>query len=230
MPDDRRARCFGWLVHLYTASGALVGFFALRAVLEERYREAFFWMIVAVAIDGTDGALARGIRVQQVIPEFDGTKLDDIVDYFTYVVVPAALLYRSGRLSAGGEWIAGAILLSSAYGFCRSDAKVGFYFSGFPSYWNVVALYLYAANLAPAANGGILLALSALVFAPIRFPNLSRIPKGRALTYVLLGVWAAMLLVLVGEVSAAPRRLLAVSLFFPIYYVGLTFWLGGRVI
>jgi len=106
------------------------------------YRMAFLLMVVAIAIDASDGALARLARVQETTPNFDGARLDDIVDYLTFVFVPALLLYRAGLLPAGwGGAVAATILLSSGYGFSATDAKTNDYFlTGLPSYWNIAAL------------------------------------------------------------------------------------------
>ena len=87
-----------WLVHIYTASGALAAFFGTLAMFDDRYRDAFLWMIVSTFVDATDGLLARAARVRQILPGFDGARLDDIVDYLTFVFLPVLLLYRAGTL------------------------------------------------------------------------------------------------------------------------------------
>ena len=90
-------RVMGWGVHLLTASGAVIGAWCLVAIHEGRYREAFLGMTVAVLIDAVDGPLARLARVKEVVPTFDGSKLDDLVDYLNYVVVPVIFPRRSPR-------------------------------------------------------------------------------------------------------------------------------------
>ena len=105
-----------WLVHLYTASGALAAFFGTLAVFNDRYRDAFLLMALATLVDATDGVLARAAAVKQVLPGFDGARLDDIVDYLTFVCLPALLLYHSGAVPQGwGIGVISAMLLSSAY-------------------------------------------------------------------------------------------------------------------
>ena len=130
-----------WTVHAYTGSGALLAFLATLAVFAGRFRAAFLWLFTAVVIDATDGWLARRVRVGDRLPHFSGPKLDDLIDYLTYVFVPALLLWRADLLPTHGSFgIIAAILLSSAYGFAREDAKTSDnFFTGFPSYWNVVA-------------------------------------------------------------------------------------------
>src|SRR5262245_41063744 len=98
---------FGWMVHAYTASGAVMALGMAVAVMHSRYRTAFFLMVAATAIDSTDGALARLTRVRQATPHFDGARLDDIVDYLTFVFIPTLLLLHSGLLPSG--WGGGVV-------------------------------------------------------------------------------------------------------------------------
>jgi phosphatidylcholine synthase len=134
-PASRLNLLSAWLVHLYTASGALCAFFGAVAVFADRYRDALLWMVVATAVDATDGLFARRVRVKERLPDFDGARLDDVVDYLTFVFLPALFLYRTGALPDG--WSGGVIsvlLLSSAYGFAAGDAKSSdHFFTGFPS-------------------------------------------------------------------------------------------------
>src|ERR1041385_7336533 len=110
-----------WGVHLYTAIGAPLGLVALVASGQGYFRLAFVCMTIATFIDSTDGMLARRIGVKQVLPQFDGARLDDIVDYLNYVVVPVVLAYQAGLIPAGfwGLMIASAPLLASGYGFAQ---------------------------------------------------------------------------------------------------------------
>ncbi|MBI3050769.1 MAG: CDP-diacylglycerol O-phosphatidyltransferase [Acidobacteria bacterium] len=219
-----------WLVHLYTASSALFGFLALTRIFYDRYREAFFWIAVTIAIDATDGLLARRARVASRLPHFDGAKLDDIVDYITYVFVPAFFVWHA--LLVPDRWsmlAAAAMLLASAYGFNRDDAKTTDYFyTGFPSYWNIVVFYLYVAGWSPAVNLLILLLLAAFVCVPIRYVYPSRTPVWRSLTVALGLVWGALMLVLLWQLPDVSRPVLWVSLVFPAYYLVLSLALDRR--
>src|SRR6266542_5379653 len=196
MPQASARPFFAWAVHGYTALGAVAAFGMTAAVFQGRYQAAFLLMVAATAIDGTDGVLARWARVKELTPAFDGARLDDIVDYLTFVFVPALLLYRAGTLPP--EWaglVVSAMLLSSAYGFAATDAKTeDHFFTGFPSYWNIVALYLYAARLPAIVNASILLVLGALVFVRIGYVYPTRTPVLRGLTIALCAVWGAMVL------------------------------------
>jgi phosphatidylcholine synthase len=219
-----------WAAHAYTALGAVAAFAMTSAVFQGRYQAAFLLMVAATAIDATDGVLARWARVKELTPGFDGARLDDIVDYLTFVFVPALLLYRAGTLPP--QWaglVVTAMLLSSAYGFAAADAKTeDYFFTGFPSYWNIVALYLYAAGLPPFVNAGVLLVLGALVFVRIGYVYPTRTPVLRGLTIALCAVWGAMVLLMILMLPDVPGLLLAASLFFPVYYVVLSLVLNAR--
>jgi phosphatidylcholine synthase len=224
------SRAAAWAVHAFTASGAVMGLAALQATVQSNYRTAFLWLIAATAVDGVDGWLARLARVGERAPGLDGKRLDDIVDYVTYVVAPAFLLLRSGLLPADLGWpVAAALLLSSAYGFSRTDAKTtDHFFTGFPSYWNVVALYLYVLGLSPAANAAVLLVLAALVFVPIGYVYPSRTEAWQAPTIVLGTIWAGLMVAVAWMLPDISRPIVVGSLAFPLYYVVLSLVLHAR--
>jgi phosphatidylcholine synthase len=219
-----------WLVHLYTASSAVIALLATVAIFEYRFRDAFLWLAVAIMIDSSDGVLARAARVSQRLPWFNGAKLDDVVDYLTYVFVPAVLVWRS--LLVPDAWtipVASAVLLSSAYGFNREDAKTSDHcFTGFPSYWNVVVFYLFVMHGSQMINAIVLLALAVLVFVPIRYVYPSRTPQWRTATVALGLAWGITMLVMLWELPAVSRPLLWVSLMFPVYYVVLSLVVSRR--
>ncbi len=219
-----------WVAHLYTATGAVLAFLAARAVIDHDYRTAFFWLGVQIAVDATDGLLARALRVKERTPHFDGAKLDDIVDYLNYVFVPALFVWRAILVPAGWiPWVVAAMLLSSAYGFNRTDAKTtDHFFTGFPSYWNIVVFYLLLLGFPAPVNGAILLALALLVLVPIRYIYPSRTPVLAWPTNILGIAWAAMMLVLLWQYPAVSRTLLLMSLVFPLYYAGLSLLLQLR--
>lgn len=224
------ARAFAWSVHGYTATGALLAFAGVLAVFHGRYRDAFLLMVAATFVDATDGVLARLARVKLLAPGLDGARLDDIVDYLTFVFLPILLLYHAGNLPAGWSWVpVCAVLLSSAYGFASTDAKTDdYFFTGFPSYWNIVAVYLHAARMDPAVNAVILVALAVMVFVRIGYVYPSRTPVLRGLTNVLSGIWGVMVIAIILALPDVPAWLLIGSLFFPVYYTVLSFALHAR--
>jgi phosphatidylcholine synthase len=218
-----------WAVHLYTGLGTVLGLLALDAAARARYDAAFAWLAVAMAIDCTDGTLARRAHVRSVLPNFDGARLDDIVDYLTYVFVPIALAWQAEGLLPDSPWrafIAALPLLASGYGFCQADAKTpDHFFKGFPSYWNVVVFYLYCLRAPAWANAAVLALFSLLVFVPVLYLYPSRTATLRNTTIVLGVVWAVMVLVLLMQFPQPSRGLAVVSLFFPAYYLGFSVYL-----
>ena len=216
-----------WVAHLYTASGAVLAFLAAVDIFEHDYRTAFFWLYLQVAVDATDGVLARALRVKDRLPWFNGAKLDDVVDYLCYVFIPALFVWRA--MLVPDAWaipLAAAMLLSSAYGFNREDAKTeDHFFLGFPSYWNIVVFYLFVARWPAEVNGVILLVLVVLVFVPIRYLYPSRSPVLQAPTIALGVIWALLMLVMLWQFPAVSRAIFLASLVFPIYYAMASLWL-----
>lgn len=212
-----------WGVHALTASTAVFGFLAILAIMAEAWQTAVIYMGIAAVIDGVDGALSRWVGVKRVLPNFDGALLDNIVDYQTYVLVPAFFVYQAGLVPPGWLLLMPAIMLmTSAYQFSQADAKTGdHFFQGFPSYWNVVAVYLFLLGLATAVNLLILLLCAVLVFIPIKYLYPSRMTRYRVQTLLLSALW---LLMLAGALILYPLHLWLAwaSLFFIVYYVGLS--------
>ena len=215
-----------WAVHLYTALGAPLGVWAIFAVFAGDYRAAWLLIFATIFIDSTDGILARRARVREVLPGFDGRRLDDIVDYFCWVVVPLILLVRAELLPA---WASAAPLLASCYGFARADAKTDDdYFLGFPSYWSLIGFYLYLFGASTAFNTALVLVLSVLVFVPIRYPYPTKTRPLRLVTMMLGAIWGFTLIGLAALLPDPPRWLAWTTLIYPVYYVLLTIGLWWR--
>jgi phosphatidylcholine synthase len=224
-----RLRLAGGLVHLYTASGTVVGLLIVLAAIEGETLTALWLFFVALFIDGTDGMLARRFRVKETIPWFDGALLDNIVDYLTYVFAPVVLLWTTDSLPDGplGWAVAALPLLASSYQFCRVDAKLAgsgddHFFLGFPSYWNVVAFYAIVLDASPTVVAVALVVLSVLVFVPVRYLYPSRMTTLRTTTLVFSAVWAVTYVVLLVQFPDPHPAVVAVSLAYLVYYVGLS--------
>lgn len=220
----------GYFVHAYTASGVGCGWLALVAAFQGDARTSLLWLVAATLIDATDGALARLADVDRTAPRIDGARMDDIVDYVTYVVVPGVLVWRQDLLPpAFATWVIAATLMASALGFARRDAKTDdHFFTGFPSYWNIVAGYLIAIRPSPAVTAGILLSLAALVFVPIRYVYPSRTVTLRPLTLALGALWAVAYAALIWYLPTPPVWLVWGSLSYLLYYLVLSLWLTAR--
>jgi phosphatidylcholine synthase len=253
-PPPARAKIqrqfLGWCVHFYTALG-LVAAAAIAALIidgrPESFRRAFLLMVAATLIDATDGTLARRVRIKEVLPGFDGRRLDDLIDFLTYTCLPLLLIARAGLLPGGWEVCLLLPLLASAYGFCQVSAKTDDgYFLGFPSYWNLVAFYLY--TLQPLSGWfslGVVVLLSLLTFVPSRYLYPTQRGKLNRVTNLLGAAWAILLVWILFQMPSdslstqAPendstRRLSILSLFFPAWYmiaswvISVRFWRKKR--
>jgi phosphatidylcholine synthase len=219
---SRRFRLAGVGVHVYTASGTVLAFLVVVAALDGNATRALWLGLAALVIDGSDGMLARRLRVKETIPQFDGARLDDIVDYITYVFAPVVLLWTGGFLprGLGGQVLAALPLLASSYQFCRVDAKTDdHYFLGFPSYWNVIAFYAVVMDLSPTTLGTLLVVCSLLVFVPVKYIYPSRTLVLRRTNLLLAAVWLISYAVLLVQMPHPSALVLAVSLGYVAYYV-----------
>jgi phosphatidylcholine synthase len=241
-----------WLAHCYTALGLVaaagMAVFIVRGDAES-FRRAIALMIVATFIDSTDGWLARRARVKEILPWFDGGRLDDIIDFQTYTSLPLLFIWRAGILPPDLSWWLIAALLASVYGFSQSNAKISgaitsdaevahsgaYFFVGFPSYWNVVAIYLYWLRPPVWLTLALIIALALLTFVPSLYLYTSR-GGGRLsrLTNLLCAVWGVLLALIVAGVFDNPKPFVWASLALPIYYfvvswaITLKRWFGGR--
>jgi phosphatidylcholine synthase len=226
-PPSPRLRAAGWALHTYTASGTAIAFLALAATVSGEEITALWLLFLALVIDGTDGALARQLRVKQTIPHFDGARLDDIVDYITYCFVPVFMLWNGGYLPDGlaGTVLAVLPLLASSYQFCRADAKTDDHcFLGFPSYWNVVALYVIVLSLGTVATSVVLLACTVLVFVPIKFIYPSRTLVARELNLALAAGWLVTYALLLLQFPDPSPVVAGLSLLYVAYYLLASVW------
>jgi len=180
-------------VHILTASGVLAGFGALLATIGHRWDAAFLWLAIATLIDGIDGPLARRFKVKAHLPRFSGERLDLVIDYFTYVIVPALMIYAGGLVPADLAWLAAAIvLMTSLFHFSDRESKTedGF-FVGFPAIWNIVAFLLFVFAPPLAVGFAIVALLGGLTFVPLKWVHPVRVRRWRPLTIAVLGLWAA---------------------------------------
>ncbi len=219
-----------WAVHALTASSAPAGLLAILATIRGDVRAAFLWMAYTLAVDSIDGTLARAVRVRDVLPFVDGSRLDDVVDYFTYVVVPVFFIVHVGLLPpALAVPVASLVLIASGYGFSQTAAKTpDHFFTGFPSYWNVVAFYLYVLAWPSPVNAAVLTLLAVLVFVPLRYAYPSRMTELRAPTVVLGVAWGAALLWSLARFDSTPRTVLTWSLVYPAYYIAVSLYLHAK--
>jgi phosphatidylcholine synthase len=217
-----KEKLLAWSAHCYTALGIIAA--AGMAVLIVRGDDASFrWvialMILATFIDTTDGWLARRARVKEVVPRLDGRRLDDIIDFQTYTSLPLLFIWRVGLLPGKFSFFLLLPLLASLYGFSQSQAKTADnYFLGFPSYWNVVAAYLYWLQPPVSISLGLIIALSLLTFVPSLYLYPSHGGPVRRLTVIFCLLWGVSLTLIVAQIFEDARPLIWASLSFPVYY------------
>ena len=217
-----------WAVHLFTASGVVLALLALDAVGEGRWLDAFRWLFAALVVDGIDGTFARAAKVEERLPRIDGAALDLIIDYLTYVLIPALVIWRAGMLpEALALPLAAAILVSALYVFARRDMKTADgYFRGFPGLWNVVALYFVLLPPDPVVAAVIVAAFIVLTFAPVHVPHPFRVHDfGKWLPVAAL-LWAVATagLLVPGMPDPVQTALLAVSLATTAAIVAMGLW------
>jgi phosphatidylcholine synthase len=211
----RASRVAAWAVHGYTAIGTVLAFAMVIAAMEGRTTTALSLFLVAMVVDGTDGLLARKLRVKEAVPWFDGALLDNIVDYLTYCFAPIVLLWADGHLPSGilGGAIACLPLLASSFQFCRTDAKTAdHFFMGFPSYWNVLAFYAIVLGLAPTTTGTLVVILTGLVFVPVKYVYPSRTTTLWHTNMAATAAWLVVYAVIVAQLPDPNPWVVALSL------------------
>lgn len=213
MPATPSKRILAFSVHILTATGAAVALFALLAATHGDWPLMFLWLGVALVIDAIDGPLARAIDVAEVLPNWSGETLDLVVDFTTYVFVPAYAV-ATGHLMPDTLAIlsAAAIAITGTLYFADRQMKTtDNFFRGFPAVWNLVVFYLLLLRPAPAIVAGVIALLAVLTFVPIRFVHPFRVRRLRMVTVALLMLWAALALAAVRQ-GLAPELWITVAL------------------
>ena len=181
-------------VHVFTACGAALALLALVLAVGEHWAAMFFCLGLALVVDGADGPLAREFKVAEVLPRWSGETLDLIIDFTTYVFVPAYAIAASGQLPKGLAVSAGiVVVITGALYFADRNMKTpDNYFRGFPGLWNLAAFYLYLLEPPQWASAAMVAALAVLTFLPLKFLHPLRVKRLRALNVALLAVWAVL--------------------------------------
>jgi phosphatidylcholine synthase len=183
-----------FLVHVFTASGAACALLALLAAVQGQWTAMFAWLGLALVIDGLDGTLARRLRVAERLPRWSGDALDLVVDFTTYVFVPAFALVRGALLPEAAAIPLGvAIVVSGALYFADTRMKTADnHFRGFPALWNGVAFHLFVLKLTPWIAAAVVAALVVATFLPLRVVHPLRVVRLRRLNIAVLALWSAL--------------------------------------
>ena len=179
------------LVHLFTATGAVFAMLAMLAAVDSDWSLMFVWLVVAFIVDGIDGPLARHYHVKKHAPIFDGVLLDLIIDYLTYVFIPAFALYESGLMDGWSGWVAIILItFASAMYFCDTRMKTNDYsFKGFPGCWNMLVLVLFALQPHWAVCLALVIVLTVAMFLPVKFVHPVRTARWRSITLPMAFAW-----------------------------------------
>uniref|UniRef100_A0A7C1P9N2 Phosphatidylcholine synthase n=1 Tax=Agrobacterium albertimagni TaxID=147266 RepID=A0A7C1P9N2_9HYPH len=180
-------------VHILTASGSFLAFLGVVAAAEHRFVDMFWWLGLALLVDGIDGPIARKMRVKEVLPNWSGDTLDNIIDYVTYVLLPAFALYQSGMIGEPWSFVAaGLIVVSSAIYYADMGMKTDeYFFSGFPVVWNMLIFTLFVIDASATTALIAVLASVVLTFLPINFLHPVRVQRLRPLNMAVFLLWCA---------------------------------------
>ncbi len=180
-------------VHLLTASGSFLAFLSLVAASEQRWTAMFWWLGMALLVDGIDGPIARKLHVKHVLPTWSGDLLDNIIDYVTYVLIPAFALYQRGFMGEGLSFASAAIIVvSSAIYYADTGMKTKEnFFKGFPVVWNMIVFTLFVIEPGEMLSFGVVVIAAILSFTPVYFLHPVRVQRLRNLNLGIFLLWCA---------------------------------------
>jgi len=207
LPQATRAvRAAAFSVHLFTAAGAGIALISLLEAVRQHWAAMFAWLGVALLIDALDGPIARRLDVKRVQPDWSGDVLDLVVDFVTYVFVPAYAIAASGMLlPIAGPVLGAGIVISGALYFADRRMKTpDNHFRGFPALWNAAAFYLFLLHPSPLLSSIGVAALIVLTFVPFHVIHPVRVARLRGLNLTLIGIWAGLAVIALVEDFRVP--------------------------
>jgi len=214
-----RLKLIAWAIHFYTISGAVVATFGLAEVLTGDANLGFLLIIVSRLIDGTDGFLARRYKIWDVLPDFDGSNVDNLIDIFTYLWIPMVILWQAEIVPIA--WIMPPIVGTLyVYGNKKMKSSDDF-FVRFPALWGAILIYLYYLDATEPVAIGLLLFFTVLCFIPLRYLYPSKNAFLRTPTLILSMLWVITWLVIL---IADQQDLVWISMVYPLYYLGASFY------
>ena len=187
-----QARAFS--VHLLTASGSFLAFLSLVAASEERWTAMFWWLGLALFVDGIDGPIARKLEVKEILPTWSGDMLDNIIDYVTYVLIPAFALYQRGFMGEGLSFLSAAIIVvSSAIYYADTGMKTKEnFFKGFPVVWNMIVFTLFVIQPGEYVSFAVVVVAGIMTFLPVNFLHPVRVIRLRPVNLSVFFLWCAL--------------------------------------
>jgi phosphatidylcholine synthase len=223
---QRIARLKAWGAHGFTATGVVIAFLAIIALFEDQPKACLLWLGVALIVDGLDGALARKVNVQSVLPSFDGSVLDLVIDYLTYVFIPALFIYRYVPLPNYTLLMSAVVILvSSLFCFCNVSMKSkDNYFQGFPAAWNVVALCFYIISPTPWITLTTIIGLALLTLTRMKFLHPFRVRRFMPINIAVTSVWLLCSLSLIVNHPNTDHWVMGLWLAMSAYFLGICIW------
>lgn len=220
VPPLTRAAAFG--VHVLTAIGAALALLSLFAAAERRWSLMFLWLGASLIVDTVDGPIARRVRVAELLPRWSGDVLDLVVDFLTYVFVPAFAIAAGGFWPAPGGVLAGILIVTTGvlYFADRRMKTPDNYFRGFPAVWSVVAFFLFLLRPGPWAAGATIVVLAALTFVPIVFIHPFRVARLRVVSAVLLAAGGVLAIVAMAQDMAPGPWVTGAMCVIAVYFIG----------
>ncbi len=210
-------------VHVFTAVGAVLGLWAIILTFQGYFQYAIWVLFTAVIIDSVDGVLARAVNIHQNAPRIDGALMDNIIDFVTWTVAPLVWIYAVTQIPV---WVLMICALASIFGFTNVEAKSSDdFFTGFPSFWNLVVFYIYLLALSTTLASVILLSFAIATLIPVRFIYPSKTTYFRTVTIALGLVYFFQIIALLMFFDKSPMLLVYSSFIFPVYYFGTSFYL-----
>lgn len=216
----------GWLVHSFTALGAVCGMFGLIAVADQQPRQAILWLAIALILDGVDGPVARAWCVKENVPRIDGYTLDLIVDFVTCIVIPVVFMHQFGMLPEGWSLIIGAfVLFMSALWMSRTDQMTpDHYFNGFPCEWNMIVPTLFLLDAAPWVTGVVCVLLSLTQLTNWKFLHPMQVKRLRPLNVTVTVVWLVTVVAMAYDLPDHRQFADYLLIACPLYIVGIGIW------
>ncbi len=215
-----------WGAHGFTATGVVLAFLATLALFDGQPKICLLWLGLALVVDGVDGALARKLNTQSLLPHFDGSTLDLVIDYLTYVFIPALFIYRYIPLPEFTLLITVSIILvSSLFCFCNVNMKSkDNYFVGFPAAWNVVALCMYIISPSPWIALLTVVGLALLTVTKMKFLHPFRVRRFMAVNIAVTSIWLLCTFVLILNHPASNPVAMSLWSLMSAYFLGVCFW------
>jgi phosphatidylcholine synthase len=219
-PPLKRAAAFG--VHLLTAIGAALALLSLFAAAERRWSLMFLWLGISLIVDTVDGPIARRVRVAELLPRWSGDVLDLVVDFLTYVFVPAFAIAVGGFWPEPGGVLAGIVIVTTGvlYFADRQMKTADNYFRGFPAVWSIVAFFLFLLRPGPWISAAMIIVPAILTFVPIVFIHPFRVARLRALSAVLLALAGVLAIVAIAQDMAPGPWVTGAMCAIILYFVG----------